>query len=420
MRLTQIEWPVVIRAVAKEYRRDDVSGLAAQMAYHFVFALFPFLIFLATVAGMVGRVLRQDRLIDDIMNALYAQLPPATAEALRGPLEQVLGQRGNEALSIGAAVGLVLALWSASNGVATVMKACNRAYGVEETRNFFKQKGLAVGLTLVLSLFVILGVTCLTGGSDLIEWAAPMLGLGAWTELLLQAARVVLGLVGISFAFALLYWQGPNVRQQFRWISPGSVLATLALAVLALGFGLYVNLVGAASYAKTYGTAFGLILFLYFLYLSSQVIVLGAELNAETTKRYDPETIRDKITDPRKQLPGEQPAPHPQAAREAGVSPSAVVATNTQSAERVAAVTAAGGGGAEAAARARDPEGAARAAGSEAAPPEGAGGAGGASEADGAARPDRTRVVALALAGAAVAGAFAVALFPRDRRDRRS
>ena len=121
----------------------------------------------------------------------------------------------------------------------------------------------------------------------------------------------MLSLVGIVLAFSLLYWQAPNVDQQFRWVTPGSLLSTVALALLSFGFGIYVNLVGAASYAKTYGTAFGLILFLYFLYLASQVILLGAEFNAETTKRYDPETIRDKITDPRKQLPGEQPAPHP-------------------------------------------------------------------------------------------------------------
>src|SRR5918995_5540266 len=134
MKFSQIEWPVVTKAVAKEYKKDDLPGLAAEMAYHFIFALFPFVIFLATVAGMPGRLVRQARLLEDILDALYQQLPPATVEALRGPLEEVLVRRGTEALSIGAAVGLVLALWSASNGVATVMKAFNRAYGVEETR----------------------------------------------------------------------------------------------------------------------------------------------------------------------------------------------------------------------------------------------------------------------------------------------
>ncbi|HEX2325963.1 MAG TPA: YihY/virulence factor BrkB family protein, partial [Chloroflexota bacterium] len=343
MRLSQIEWPVVSKAVVKEYKKDDIPGLAAEMAYHFIFALFPFVIFLTTVAGMVGRLVRQDRLLDDIMDALYQQVPPETAEALRGPLEQVLGQRGNEALSIGAAVGLVLALWSASSGVATVMKAFNRAYGVEETRGFIKQKLIALGMTIILTLFVIVGVVGLTAGNDLIEWAAMVLGLGGATEFVLQGLRIVLSLIGIILAFSLLYWQGPNVDQQFRWVTPGSILSTIALALLSFGFGIYVNLVGAASYAKTYGTAFGLILFLYFLYLASQVILLGAEFNAETTKRYDPDTIRDKITDPRKQLPGEQPAPHPQAAREAGVSQGQVLATNRTAAQKVAA----GGGGPE-------------------------------------------------------------------------
>ena len=345
MKFSQIEWPVVTKAVTKEYKKDDIPGLAAEMAYHFIFALFPFVIFLATVAGMVGRLVRQDRLLDEIMDALYQQVPPETAEALRGPLEQVLGQRGNEALSIGAAVGLVLALWSASSGVATVMKAFNRAYGVEETRGFLKQKAIALGMTLVLTLFLIVGVVGLTAGNDLIEWAAMELGLGGVTEFVLQGLRIVLSLIGIILAFSLLYWQGPNVDQQFRWVTPGSLLSTIALALLSFGFGIYVDLVGAASYAKTYGTAFGLILFLYFLYLASQVILLGAEFNAETTKRYDPDTIRDKITDPRKQLPGEQPAPHPQAAQRPASPRGRCWPPTAASAQKVAA----GGGGPEAA-----------------------------------------------------------------------
>jgi membrane protein len=413
VKLTPIEWPVVAKAVAKDYKNDDVAGLAAEMAYHFIFALFPFLLFVATMAGMIGRVLRQDRLLDDIMDTLSAQLPASTAEALRRPLEEVLSQRGNEVLSIGAAVGFVLALWAAANGVATVMKACNRAYGVEETRGYIKHKAVALGLTIVFSLLLIIGVISLTVGDDLIEWASDAFGLGGVTGVVLQAARLVLGLAGISLGFALLYWRGPNGAQQFRWISPGSVLATLALALLTVGFGVYVDLVGAASYAKTYGTAFGLILFLYFLYLSSQVIVLGAELNAETIKRYDPETIRDTISDPRKQLPGEQPAPRPQAAREAGVSPQAVVATNARSADKVAAgdggpgTATKGGAGASGGAAGDGPSSNGRSNGS-------AGPLARITPA-GRRRSDRTRPVTLALSGAAVAGAFALGLLRRER-----
>jgi membrane protein len=421
VKLTQIEWPVVAKSVANEYKRDDVGGLAAEMAYHFIFALFPFVIFLATVAGMVGRAIRQDQLLDDLMNSLYSQMPPATAEALREPLAQVLGQRGNEALSIGAAVGLVLALWSASAGVATIMKAFNRAYGVAETRGFIKSKAIALGLTVVLSLLLIVGVVSLTLGDNLIKWAGANAGLGGATQLLLQVVRVVVALLGITVAFSILYWQAPNVRQQYRWITPGTLLATAALIVLSLGFGLYVNLVGAASYAKTYGTAFGLILFLYFLYLSSQVIVLGAEFNAETTKRYDPETIRDKITDPRKQLPGKQPEPHPQAAREAGVTARQVADTNDAAAARLAA----GEGGPETATfgGASNPPDDARQNGAVSATgmaPQGA--AAGTNpnpeiKAPEKRRgPDRTQLTALAVAGAAVAGAVALGVARRDQQ----
>ncbi|HEX2514401.1 MAG TPA: YhjD/YihY/BrkB family envelope integrity protein, partial [Chloroflexota bacterium] len=120
-------------------------------------------------------------------------------------------------------------------------------------------------MTIVLTLFLIVGVVGLTAGNDLIEWAAMVLGLGGVTEFVLQGLRIVLSLIGIILAFSILYWQGPNVDQQFRWVTPGSILSTIALALLSFGFGIYVNLVGAASYAKTYGTAFGLILFLYFL-----------------------------------------------------------------------------------------------------------------------------------------------------------
>ncbi len=258
MKFSQIEWTPVGKAVVKEYSKDDVPGLAAEMAYHFIFAIFPFVIFVTTIAGIVGRFLSQDRLIDRIMAALYSQLPPATAEALRQPLEEVLGQRAGQALSIGAAVGIVLALYSASNGVATIMKAFNRAYGVQETRGFLKTKGIALGLTIVLSLLLIIGFISLTVGNDLVDLVAGWLGLGRFAEAFLTVAQYVVGLLGITLAFALLYWQGPNVDQQFRWLTPGSVIATLAMVLLTVAFGLYVNLIGASSYAKTYGTAFGL------------------------------------------------------------------------------------------------------------------------------------------------------------------
>src|SRR5438093_3842819 len=201
MNLTQVEWKTVGKAVLKEYNKDDVPGLAAELAYHFVFALFPFAIFLAALAGFIGHLIGSDKLFDQIMSTLYSALPPASAEALSKPLTEVLKAQRGGALSIGA----ILALWSASNGVGTVMKAFNRAYGVVETRSFVVQKGLAVGMTAVLSLPLISGFILLVFGGQIGELIASGLGLGGLFTTTWNVVRIVGALFGISFALALLY-----------------------------------------------------------------------------------------------------------------------------------------------------------------------------------------------------------------------
>jgi hypothetical protein len=222
-----------------------------------------------------------------------------------------------------------------------MMKAFNRAYGVEETRNFIVSKLVALGLTLALVVLLIGGSILLTAGGAL----ARILDLGTLGTVILFIARIVGAFAGISLGLAILYWKGPNIKQQFIWISPGSILTTLAIVIFSALFGLYVSLFAGDSFNKTYGAIAGAIIFLFFLRLISTIILLGAEFNAEAARRYDPATIQDKMSDPKKQLPGKQPEPHPQAAKEAGVSRSDVVATNAAASQRIAD----GGGGPEAA-----------------------------------------------------------------------
>jgi hypothetical protein len=208
--------------------------------------------------------------------------------------------------------------------VNTIIKAFNRAYGIEETRNFILKKLLSVALTLILVVLVVGGALLMSLSGMLVRW----LHLGAAGGLALRVGTYVGPIIAINLALAILYWLGPNIKQSFQFVSPGSILATIALIVFSLVFGFYVIKFGQSSYNKTYGAFAGVILFLFFLRLASTIILLGAEFNAEAAKRYDPETIRDKITDPRKQVPGEQPQPHPQAAREAGVTPAQVARSN--------------------------------------------------------------------------------------------
>jgi membrane protein len=329
MKISQVEWGTVGKAALKEYGKDDIAGLAAEMAYWIVFSLFPFFAFLAFLTGIIGQIIGVDDLFNQISNTALQPLDPATRETLQGPLGTLLSTGGG-ALSFGAIISAVLALNSASAAMSTTMKACNRAYGVEETRNAIIKKLMALGLTFVFVLLLVGGVLFLSLGGKL----ADLLTFGGAGRVILLIVRIVIAAIGMSLALAILYWKGPNIKQQFVWISPGSILATVTLFVLTGLFGLYVRLLGESSYAKTYGALAGVILFLFFLRLASTVILLGAEFNAEATKRYDPETIRDKITDPNKMIPGEQPAPHPQAAREAGVSQGQVAAANQEAAAK--------------------------------------------------------------------------------------
>jgi len=344
MKISQVEWVPVGKAVLKEYSKDDVPGLAAELAYWIIFSIFPFFIFLATLAGLIGQTLGVTNILDNITNSLYGVLDKNTAETLRGVLETVLTPAGG-ALSIGAIISAVLALNSASTAVFTLMKAFNRAYGVEETRNFIMAKLTALGLTLVLIILLIGGSLFLTAGSVLERF----FNLGAVGSAFFLVLRVVVAVIGISLGLATLYWKGPNVKQSFAWISPGSIFTTFGIAIFSGLFSLYVSLIAGASFNKTYGTIAGAIIFLFFLRIVSTIVLIGAEFNAETARRYDPETIRDKVTDPAKQLPGKQPTPHPQAAREAGVTQSQVAATNSAAAQKLAD----GGGGPAAASAGR-------------------------------------------------------------------
>jgi len=323
MKITQVDWVPVAKSAMKEYSRDDIAGLAAEMAYWIVFSLFPFFAFLTTLTAIIGQIIGSGQFVNNAVNSLLAQAPESTREVVKGPLSALL-QPSSGALTLGAIIAALLALNSASSAVDTTLKAFNRAYGIEETRNFILKKLLSVALTLILVVLVVGGALLLSFSSTLVRW----MHLGAAGGFAARVGTYIIPIIAINLALAILYWLGPNIKQSFQFVTPGSVLATIALIVFSLLFGFYVIKFGQSSYNKTYGTFAGIILFLFFLRLASTIVLLGAEFNAEAAKRYDPETIRDKITDPRKQIPGEQPQPAPQAARQAGVTPRQVARSN--------------------------------------------------------------------------------------------
>jgi membrane protein len=254
-----------------EIQDDDCLGRAAQLAYYFLFALFPFFLFLTTLLGY----LPIPDLLDRIMEVLAQLLPGDALRLVQEHLHQlVTGERGG-LLSF----GLLAALWTSSSALTALIDSLNRAYDVDEGRPFWKVRLLAIGLTVGLSVFMVVALVLLTFGPPLGRWVADLVGLGevfAWSWNLVRWP-VIVGLLII--AMALLYYGAPDVEQKWQWITPGSAVAVIGWLLTSLGFAFYVNHFG--SYNATYGSIGAVIVLLTWMYLSGLFILIGGELNAE-------------------------------------------------------------------------------------------------------------------------------------------
>jgi membrane protein len=265
-------WPVLKRTVA-EFREDNLTDWAAALTYYSVLAIFPALIVLVSILGLVGESATQP-LIDN----LGTVAPGPAKEIFTSAIENLQGDQG--AAGVLFVIGLLGALWSASGYVAAFMRASNAIYDIEEGRPIWKTLPVRVALTLVLLTLLAISTIAvvLTGG--VAEKVGDLVGLGSTAVSVWNIAKWPVLLVVVSFMFALLYWAAPNVKHPgFRWISPGGVLAVVGWLIASGAFALYVSNFG--SYNKTYGALGGVIVFLVWLWISNIMVLLGAEFNAE-------------------------------------------------------------------------------------------------------------------------------------------
>jgi membrane protein len=265
-------WPVLKRTV-KEFREDNLTDWAAALTYYSVLAIFPALIVLVSILGLIGESATQP-LIDN----LGTVAPGPAKEIFTSAIENLQGDQG--AAGVLFVIGLLAALWSASGYVAAFMRASNAIYDIEEGRPAWKTLPVRVILTLVLLLLLAVSTVAvvLTGG--LAEKVGDLIGVGDTALTVWNIAKWPLLLLAVSFMFALLYWAAPNVKHPgFRWISPGGLLAVIGWLIASGAFALYVSNFG--SYNKTYGALGGVVVFLIWLWISNIVILLGAEFNAE-------------------------------------------------------------------------------------------------------------------------------------------
>lgn len=261
----------LLKRVQRQLGKDDVSAYAAQLAYYFLFALFPFLVFLAALLAYIP--------IPDLFERIVALLgefvPAEVMRQIEGNIEQLLSQPRGGLLS----TAILGAIWISSSGFVAVSLSLNRAYGVREQRPFWKVRGLAILLTVGLALLVALWGMLLVFGPPLAGWLAERFGLGHLFEIAVQVVRWPLIAALMMLTIALIYYFAPDVEQEWRWITPGSIIATLVWLLVSLGFAYYVDNFG--NYNHVYGSIGAIIILLTWLYLSALFLLIGGEINAE-------------------------------------------------------------------------------------------------------------------------------------------
>jgi membrane protein len=259
------------RRTWREINEDDVLGLAAQLAYYFFLALFPAILFLLALASFFPL----SNIADDVGRSLAPFVSPQILELIQQQMHRLANNENGGLLTFGVAG----ALWSSSAAIVSIVGALNRAYDIEEGRPWWRVRLIAIALTFGVALLVLIALSLVLLGPTVAERLGQATGLGApleWTWLVLQWPLVFLL---FTTGIGLLYYFGPDAEQDWAWITPGAVAATILWLIVSLLFKLYIA--NFTDYEASYGTVGGVIVVLLWFYVSGVAILAGAEMNAE-------------------------------------------------------------------------------------------------------------------------------------------
>lgn len=267
-------WPSLAKRVWADIGKDDIFGRAAQLSYYFLLALFPLLLFLTSVIGLImgsGTGLRHS-----LFNYLGTVLPPSAAGLVSTTMFEVSSASGGGKISF----GIIAALWAASAGMGAISDSLNVAYHVRETRPWWKQRLTAVGLTLVLAVLIIAALVIVLYGGRIADGLANHYGFTAAFTLVWKIAQWPIVLVFLFVGFASIYYWAPDLRDQnWRWITPGSLVAVILWLLVSFGFRIYLHYFN--SYSKTYGSLGAVIILMLWFYFTGAAILIGGEVNAD-------------------------------------------------------------------------------------------------------------------------------------------
>ena len=268
-------WFAVLRRAKAEVKEDNVPLLAAGVAFYAMLAIFPAIIAVVTVYGMVA----DPDQVKTQVGEFAKSLPAGADQLITEQLTNVVNA-GQQSLSIGLALSLLAVLWSASSGVQGLVKALNVVYDERETRGFVKLRGLSLLLTLGAIVVAVVALALITVFPRVVD----NLGLGQAGQLAASIARWVVLALLVLVALAVLYRFAPDrANPRWRWVSPGALVALVLWLLGSVGFSWYVDNFG--KYNQTYGALAAVIILLLWLFLSAFAVLLGAEFNAETERQ---------------------------------------------------------------------------------------------------------------------------------------
>ncbi len=259
-----------VQDLKNETREDDISNGAATLAFYWLLALFPAMIFLLSLLPY----LPIDNLHQTIMESFNQLLPEESAHMFSGTVAEVTSNQNGGLLSF----GILGTIWAASNGMYAIMRQLNKTYDVKEERSFIKARSVALLMTFVFGVMIISAFSLIVFGGYLQNYLTKIFGYESLLVPLFGFLRWGVLLALLLLAFALMYYYGPNVEQEFRFITPGSVIGVSLFVLASLGFQYYVN--NFADYAATYGGIGAVIVLMMWLYITGVIILLGSEVNA--------------------------------------------------------------------------------------------------------------------------------------------
>lgn len=260
--------PSFFQKLMFRFGKDNTSGMAAQLAYYFLLAIFPLLIFLLTLVPLF----QIDQ--ETIVSMIRDYIPSEIAGTLEGIISDVMQSSNGGLLSF----GLIATLWSASNGMTALMNAFNVAYDVEDNRNFVVSKGLSLIFTVILTLSVLLTFVLVVFGGQIGTLLFDTIGLGSEFETLWGLVRNLLPVILVFIVFLVMYLTAPNIKLNIKSVLPGAIFTTIMFLVASWGFSFYVSNFG--NYSATYGSLAGAIILVFWLYITGVIIILGAQINA--------------------------------------------------------------------------------------------------------------------------------------------